>query len=150
MVTNPYCFASQKYGHLTQQNCLSPNLREILNLTLLSAPSTSLCKYILHNNHSTSIISNQKRSRRVSRFVGQFFALKINHRAMPGVAKMIHAINFNDFWPASRESLEDCRSLELSIERTPSKIASALGSNGDILHNALCVYTLSEQQSDSR
>lgn len=77
----------------------------------LSAASTilSLHKHILHNNHVTSImhasaisedIREEQAAFQVQSCIGQFFALKINHRAMPRAAKMIHAVNFNDFQQA--------------------------------------------------
>lgn len=94
------------------RHCCSGGLHEIHDLTQMKRlfllhqllyPFANIFCIIIMQRVSSAIsedIREEQAAFQVRSCKGQFFALKINHRAMPRVAKIIHAVHFNDFQQA--------------------------------------------------
>lgn len=94
------------------RHCCSGGLYEIPFLTQMKRlfllhqllyPFTNIFCIIIMQRVSSAIsedIREEQAAFQVRSCEGQSFALKINHRAMPRVAKIIHAVHFNDFQQA--------------------------------------------------
>lgn len=82
----------------------STQMKQLFLLHQLRYPSANIFCIIIMQRVSSAIsedIREEQAAFQVRSCAGQFFALEINPRAMPRVAKMMQAVHFNDFQQAS-------------------------------------------------